>query len=540
MIDRLTNLRALPAWAPKGSAALSGLLALSLLACSGPGEPATDAPRPNVLWVVWDTVRADRMSLYGHDRRTTPFLDRWARDARVFDDCVASAGSTVPSHASMFTGLLPTEHGANYSDQKLSDRFTTVAELFRDNGYDTFLFAANPHIQSATNFSQGFDVEKHPWSEEYRDEAISIVRSKIPRGDQSSHLVRKMQNDDAEVGDWNLMASGQLAEKALSSWLEERDDSKPYFAFLNYMEAHAPYIPPRSYREQILESESDIADSYSLDNRAVSRWAYCFNLHDYSERELELMRAVYDSTLAELDVLFRNLLTRLESEGRLDDTIVVLVSDHGEQLGEHHLIDHQYALYDAMLRVPLIIHYPARFAPGRDESPVSTFDLFPTLLELAGIEPPDGLNSKAVSLLDPVADRARMAEYPTPFEQGFRKVLRFHPDFDPSPWSRRLRAFYLGDDKLVCSTDGRHELYDRRADPGETDNLMATRTELGDGLMQQMLAFSASLRPPQDVDEVEFSPQELEMLRAIGYVGSEEDGEELILDLHDAATCGFE
>jgi arylsulfatase A-like enzyme len=544
MIERTLLIRPLRLGARTGAITAMlvglGLLVVGSLSCSRNGEPSANAARPNVLWVVWDTVRADRMSVYGHARPTTPFLERWAKDARVFEDCVATAGSTVPSHASMFTGLLPTEHGANYSEQALSDGLTTVAELFRDSGYDTFLFAANPHIQSTTNFSQGFEVEKHPWSEEYRDEATSIVRGKIPRGDQSSHLVKKMQNEEAEVGDWNLMASGQLAETALLNWLENRDESKPYFAFLNYMEAHAPYIPPRAYREMLLDSEKDVADSYALDNRAVSRWAYCFNLYEYSARDLDLMSRVYDASLIELDALFEGLLARLEAEGLLDDTVVVLVSDHGEQLGEHHLIDHQYALYDAMLRVPLIVHYPARFAAGRDDAPVATFDLFPTLLELAGIDPPEGLESKAVSLLAPAEGRVRLAEYPTPFEQGFRKVLRFHPDFDPSPWSRRLRAFYRGDQKLICSTDGRHELYDRKADPGEEVDLSAQQAALGDELMRDLLAFSATLGSPRDADAAEFSQQELEMLRALGYVGDEEDAEELNLEVDDSATCGFE
>ena len=528
--------------APLLSILLPALLLVGTLSgCSAPDEPAPSLSKPNVLWVVWDTVRADRLSVYGHDRPTTPFLEQWSKGARVYDDCVATAGSTVPSHASMFTGLLPVEHGANYSNQKLSDRWTTLAELFKGGGYDTFLFAANPHIQATTNFTQGFDTAKHPWSDEYREAALSIVRGKISPDDQSSFLVRKLQGDESKIGAWNVSASGELAEQALFDWFDQRDDSQPFFAFLNYMEAHAPYIPPGSYRRRIMESEDDVKRSYAVDNRAVSRWAYCFGLHEYEQDDLELLRAVYDSTLLELDELFERLIGRLEREGLLENTIVVLTADHGEQLGEHRLIDHQYALYDTMLRVPLIVHYPARLAPGRDDSPVSTFDLFPTLLELAGLEPPEGLRSQAVSLLDPAQDRVRLAEYPTPFEEGFRKVLPFHPDFDPTPWSRRLRALYTGEEKFICSSDGRHELYDRGADPTEARNLIEQRGAQGRELLQRLLALGAELTPATDIEEASFTAQELEMLRVLGYVVDDDDEgiRERQFEVVDSADCGF-
>ena len=134
-------------------------IAAAAISCAS----SRDAPdRPNVLWVVWDTVRADRTSLYGHDVSTTPHLDQWARGARVFEDAVSAGASTVPSHGSMFTGLLPTEHGVNNTHRVLDDRLTTIAERLGAAGYQTYLFAANPHISSPQNFAQGFDREVQP------------------------------------------------------------------------------------------------------------------------------------------------------------------------------------------------------------------------------------------------------------------------------------------------------------------------------------------------------------------------------------------
>jgi len=145
------------------------LLCLSLLAAAvvcGPTSQAPPLSRPNVLWIVWDTVRADRFTLYGFPKETTPFVEKWAADALVFDNCVSTANYTLPSHASMFTGLLPSEHGAHNDYAFLDDGFTTIAELFRDAGYETYLFSANPRAGSAAGTSrQAARLSKTPsWS----------------------------------------------------------------------------------------------------------------------------------------------------------------------------------------------------------------------------------------------------------------------------------------------------------------------------------------------------------------------------------------
>ncbi|MFP6578376.1 MAG: sulfatase-like hydrolase/transferase, partial [Myxococcota bacterium] len=128
------------------------------------GPPSSgDARAPNILWVVWDTVRADRMSLYGHSVETTPELDRWARGARVYRDVVSAASTTEPAHASMFTGLYPSQHGTDADHRWLSEDFDTLAERLSSAGYRTYLWSANPSISADENFHQGFDRVEHPW-----------------------------------------------------------------------------------------------------------------------------------------------------------------------------------------------------------------------------------------------------------------------------------------------------------------------------------------------------------------------------------------
>jgi len=522
-------------WKPPASAALLLVVACTAGCTTGdrPDVPAAQE-RPNVLWVIWDTVRADRLSLHGYELPTTPFLEQWSRGARVFDNCLSTASSTVPSHASMFTGLLPSEHGAFHTQRMLDDERVTIAELLGDAGYQTFLFAANPHLQEAQGFHQGFDVHEHPWDDQLHARALDIVRGKIDPEDRSSGLPERLKSSN--VKQWAIKAAGELAQERLLAWLGQRDHKRPYFAFLNYMEAHTPYIPPRHFREKLHPPEL-VERSYRIDNSYGTRWAHTFGEYDYSADDLEAMGAAYDAALLELDTLFRELIGGLRESGHLENTVIILSSDHGEHFGEHHLVDHQYSLYDPLLRVPLIVHYPRRFTPDRDSSPVATFDIFPTVLELAGVAAPDTAGSRATSLLRPRASRKRLAEYPAVFEPAIGATLLRYPDWDPAPWKRRLRAFYGERYKLLCSTDGRHELYDLESDPGELDNLWAARPELGANLMDELLALSATLRVAAPGSEVELSDEQRRRLEALGYLGGSSDAEPSSTAV--GSGCGF-
>ena len=338
-----------------GGAVGVALVALAIWHFGGPEPDPRDEPppRPNVLWIVWDTVRSDRLTPYDSARETTPKLAEWAEGARVYTDVVSVAHSTLPSHASMFTGLTTTQHNTHYNHARLDDRHDTIAELLKGAGYSTYLWSSNPHVSEQTNLHQGFDVVQHPWDGDRMSEAIEIVRAKVVE-DQGTGVAAALAG---QVRSWAIKASGELAQPSLLRWLDEREGEEPYFAFLNYMEAHRQYIPARAYRERFM-TPAQVARSYTIDHSWLTVWRYVFGLHEYSDEDLEIIAATYDATLAELDDLLANLLDALRERGALDDTIVILTADHGEHLGEHHLFDHQYTLFEEVLRVPLIVHYP--------------------------------------------------------------------------------------------------------------------------------------------------------------------------------------
>jgi arylsulfatase A-like enzyme len=499
------------------SAAVALLLCSVVAACSAPEDP-----RPNVLWIVWDTVRADHMSLYGHERKTTPFLDEWAAGARVFENSLSTAGYTLPSHAAMFTGLMPSETCADNARKHLDDRYTTLAELLQAAGYRTYLYSANPNVSQLRNLAQGFETVEHPWSPQYHDRALELVRSKLPEYDRSSELAQRLEDAQRGAGGltpWNIKAAGELAREATLSWLDGSEARRPYFVFLNYMEAHRPYIPPREFREKLMRPD-EVDRSYDVDRSWRTMWEYTFGLHDYDAEEIELTRATYDAAVLELDAMLEQLLAALEQANELENTVVVLTSDHGEHLGEQHMLDHQYSVYQPLLRVPLIVHYPARLAAGRDDRPVMNFDLFPTLLELTGVEPPEGHRSRAVSLLDPSPARERMAEDPAYSPLGIRLVQQAHPDWDPSPWRRLQRALVDDETKFIWGSDGRNRLYDLESDPLETRNLIDERPARAAEMQQALGVVYDSLQlcaeSPAPVEEL--TPQQRELLKSLGYV----------------------
>ncbi len=499
--------------------ALAGATALALGACGGESSKP-EAPRPNVLWIVWDTVRADRLGVYGYDRPTTPNLDAWAKDARVFDDCISPGSWTVPSHASMFTGLLPSEHGAEHGAETLDDKLVTIAELLSADGYRTFSWTANPHISSAENATQGFQVQQHPWDKAVEERAREIYDAKLATFPADSEQRRRGEREANSA--WVLKAAGELAKEGLVEWLGKRDEKRPYFAFLNYMEAHRPLISAREHREAVMTPE-EVEASYNSEIDWKETWGYCFNLVDVPERDLELLARSYDAGIRELDALFGELMRSLEAAGALENTIVVLTADHGEHLTEHHLLDHQYSVAQVLVRVPLIVRYPARFAPGREPRPVMSMDLFPTLLELVGIDAPRAGVGHARSLLDPAAKRARITQYTKPFERPLISARKEHPDHDLSSRERGLLSIVDQPWKLVQEIGGVARLYELSQDPYETRDVGELHPDVLARMRKQLAGVLKSIRPIGAADAREKSLEHLRMLADLGYADVEED-----------------
>ncbi|NQZ99874.1 MAG: sulfatase [Myxococcales bacterium] len=487
------------------------VLAVVALALPQTGEGAEAASkafsRPNVLWIVWDTVRADRLGLYGHDAPTTPNLERWARKARVYD-CLSVGGWTPPSHASMFTGLFPSEHGVNGLFSKLPDGLETVAERYRSAGYQTYLYSANPLVSASTGLARGFATVEHPFDEALRERAATLVKPKLSGGGE--------QAVDQVGAQWAVGASGQLGNERFLSFVDARDSGRPFLAFLNYVEAHRPRIPSRRMRERFL-SPADVAHSYRFDQRQERFQAVSLGLGEpFSERERRIIRGLYDASIAELDELLGQLLTALEMRGLLGDLVIVLVSDHGEQLGDHGSYLHQYSLYEPIVRVPLVIWWAGRLPSGREAHPVSSIDLHATLLELAGL-PATGHHDTA-SLLAASRPRLLFAQYVSPYALTLAKFERKFPDWNSAPFRRRLSAVQRGPLKLLHGESNGSVLYDLKTDPGELEDAGVLLPEAKRDLSVELYAFGSRKGTVHTGNKRQLDDSERQRLETLGYV----------------------
>jgi arylsulfatase A-like enzyme len=474
-----------------------------------------------VLWIVWDTVRADHLSAYGHRRPTTPFLEAWSRRTRKFENCISVANTTLPAHASMFTGSMPSQHGAHNSNRTFGPGQVTLAEILREAGYRTFLYSANPYVSQWTGTDQGFELAEYPWQRKLEPESMPLMYEKLAHRMDPETIDRKVAESNARR--WLFKNIGELAERRTLRFLESLGKGERFFVFLNYMEAHSPLAPsPDSVRrvEAPGAGHGEVPEDFPWDDV----WAYTFGVRELSPGQLAGVSLLYDAAILELDDHFRSLWQALEQGGYLENTLVILTSDHGQHLGEHHLLDHQYSLYEPLLRVPLFLYHPSRIEAGRVDAPVTNLDLYPTVLRFLGLGDEGPRSSCGVDLLAPAESRARLAECPDAPDFPVDSARRVAPDLDPSPRLRTLRAVIEGRQKFIWASDGRHELYDLGKDPGERHNLLDSRPEAAgrfEDILVRELGPAPITRPPESVEPPALDDGMRTMLEALGYVESD-------------------
>ncbi|MFM2163536.1 MAG: hypothetical protein RLZZ383_3048, partial [Pseudomonadota bacterium] len=393
---------------------------------------------------------------------------------------------TVPSHASLFTGLPESAHGTTAAHQWLDDRFPTLAETLSDAGWATYLFAANPHVGDHVNLGQGFERREAPDDAAWRKKATAATTSKLLPQDASNTMgpaYKPGKYAAGRDGD-RTKDAGPVAAEAMFAWLDARPaDGRPFFATLNYMEAHVPRVPSLSARKALF-TEDEIAAQLAFDQSYGNLLAYTVGLTEFTPEQQRWIRDVYDASLRDLDASLVPLLDGLRARGILDDTVVILTADHGEHLGEHHLADHKFSVYNDLVRVPLIVRYPKAVPTGVEAAPVSTLDVFATVAALTGAPLPEGTISQ--SLLAPRTETAAFAELVAPTTLVFDRMRKVHPDFDSRPYEHVYTSVEDAGWKCIARGDGKRSLFDLSADPGEIHDLSAAEAERATALCAQI------------------------------------------------------
>jgi arylsulfatase A-like enzyme len=409
----------------------------------------------NVILIVMDTVRAESLSLYGYGRDTTPQLNKLAGRGLRFDQAYSTAPWTAPSHASLFTGRWPHELTIGW-DRPLDSTFPTLAEVLGSKGYATAGFVANTtYCSDETGLARGF---AHYEDYDITLRSIWLCSSVVERSVNFLHkhpaLAKALGDDGSSSGD---RKDASRINRDFLGWLDRRGPEQPFFAFLNYYDAHHPYLTP----EPDFSRDFGRKPGSARDFRLLKTWWERDKL-GMKPADLDLARDSYDRCIAYLDDQLGRLFDDLSSRGVLDDSIVIVTSDHGEHLGERNLYGHGCSVYRPELHVPLLIVATGKLPEGRViAEPVSLRDVPATVMDLLGLGGPSSFPGR--SLVNSASSEVR-SEIECPPEDD--------PNRGRSPASKgAMTSIVIREFHYIRGGDGVEELFDLKRDPNELRDL---------------------------------------------------------------------
>jgi arylsulfatase A-like enzyme len=462
---------------------------------AGPVSIEAKAGRPNVLFILIDALRADHLPAYGYSRETAPTLSTLAREGLVFTQAYASASYTRASIATLFSSLYPSVHKANEGQDYLPSSIKVVPELLRSAGYATFGISSNANVSPTFGYSRGFD-EFRVWKTE-SEFRLTVAGKVAERLLGSSRLSRVLGESRELVPTADAITDGALA------WAQ-RTTRQPFFMYVHYIDPHDPYSPPppydRAFDHRAAPPRRNGVDPLSLVPPG----------HD--PERLGRVLDQYDGEILFADHHVGRLLAGLEERGLLDNTLVIVTADHGEEFFDHGNEIHGRSAYEEVIRVPFLVHWKGVVGAGRRfPGIVGLIDVMPTLLDLAGVPaPPEAQGTSLVPVL-------RSADAPWPARTFLAQVINK---------TTTIEAIRDGQHKLIRhvrgTQAGQEELYDLEADPLERRNVAAEAPARVAAMRRVLDAFNQVLaRASQGVraEQAEKLDRDTERaLRSLGYI----------------------
>lgn len=435
--------------------------------------------RPNIIVIVADALRADHLSCHGYSRLTSPHLDKFAEECILFKSAFSASPSTVGSIPSILTGLYPSFHGTGVDGNILTlcRDIPTLPEVLNKEGYTTVGFNTNPYMASKHGYNRGY---------------VSYF--------------------DLFPSQRKVCSKG--ANMEVANWLEN-DRQQPFFMWIHYMDTHGPYYPREPYfsRYSSAQSKDQIASFKNRFDQIYAKLVKEPGLRDLEERQLIVN--CYDSELRYFDENFEDLLNLLRRHHLLNNTIIIVTADHGEEFWEHDKWGHYMRMYDINLHVPLLLRYPAFASKGKSISKqVRNIDIFPTVLDILNITPEHYLSG--VSLLPYVEDESSASEVAVVSEGGGVQGISVNLYID------RVYSLRTPPWKYVKNvTQNKKQLYQLQNDPSELSNI-AHEPYAQDIIGELDLKLTDLLKPTTkfkgDASLVEFDSQIIEKLRVLGYM----------------------
>lgn len=500
--------------------------------------------RPDILFIVLDAARAENFSVYGYDRPTTPNLERLASGLALYDQCISTATWTLPSTAGLFTGTYPSTHRLVIDGDQLDESYVSLPELLAREGYRTAKVMGDvPYVSEFSGMERGFEENFEPPPPAWR-RALAALRPSAPAAEESA------DDGPADMGridhDLDLEAEAQLHQRAslrsrLSFWMTglhddgaascfdrvreifKEDDERPRFVYAHLMETHGEYRPPHRYRKRFVPPELRSKNFAAINQRPNP---HAVGLVDMSEEDFAVLHGLYDGCIAYMDELLGSLLDDLAKTPRWDETMVVITSDHGDCVGRHGVLGHQFVCYDELLRIPWIVKWPKSVGiTGPQSELIQNADLLPTLCGLLGVDRPERCET-----IDHLNESRQFAysELLKPFgvtavKQGLHERA---PHLDRAVLSVRSATHK----RIHYTNDQPDELFDLRSDPREERDLVGDAEVTASDHAQAIERAMREWRPrfeaaATDVavrirsgEEAEISSDVEAKLRALGYL----------------------
>jgi len=444
---------------------------------------------PNVFLIIMDTVRADRLAVYGHPSNGKNLLEI-SKDFLVFENCISSSSWTQPSHASLFTGLYPVEHGTHknlasssafLTTTSLSEEFTTLAEVFKNNGYQTLGVVSNwPNLSSELKFNKGFQVydcsQGIGWITSYNFKPIFNFFCYITNT-KPKYTLPYRTAEDINANIFHLI---------------NNPEPLPFFMFINYMDAHEPHRPPRPFSHRRFSPQVDKIIAYTpFSDENDETFDESFSLRQY------------DSEICYMDHHLGKLFSQLKKQGIYDSSLIIISSDHGELFGEHGQKGHgvqtkNIHLYEGVVRVPLLIKFPQSQKVVQKQNRIILSDLYLKILTICGLPVPDHISAQS-----------------RPHHQS-TVVSEFYDDGIGAH-----RALYDEKYKYMHYTKKKPELYDLERDPGEQENLAESLPEITTLMENKLIIWQKEHMPKySNTPSADSSSSEevMEGLKSLGYI----------------------
>lgn len=405
-----------------------------------------------MLLVSIDSLRADHLGFMGYRADTSPALDRLAADGVVFSQVFSTSSWTLPAHAALFTGMHDSSHGVLAARDRLSESVPTLAEAFSRAGYRTVGFYAGPFLHPLFGLGRGFD--------EYIDCT-------------SYELGSKSRAPESFFGASHRDVTGPIVRKKVISWLDGLGADR-FFMFVHLWDVHYDYIPPPPY-----DSMFDADYQGTIDGRN-------FRLNKRFSREMpaadfDHILALYDGEIRFADETLGVILGALEARGLMDDTIVLVTADHGDEFLDHDGRGHRQTIYQEVARVPMVLYYPRVLEPRRVDYTVSLIDAAPTLLDLAGVEPMPTVQGRSLRTIAQKGYQEGAEDWAALTE------LRIV--------GKSISSIVVGKKRLILYHGGAKRLYfDLENDPTEQNPLPARVADADGKLHKELLALLARAR----------------------------------------------